>query len=122
VSKNILHINIINFRSQTCAKVVEYPLSGKTVAFVQQWIDGNKVYDDVFPKEPENKYYAEVYRNTVGEHEVTVTLRLLPDDGLLRLESTACEPERRGLPGPCQIPEPLPPGSRDPYPIRWPVP
>lgn len=35
----------------TCAKVVEYPLGGNTVAFTQLYVDGTKVFDDVFPKD-----------------------------------------------------------------------
>jgi hypothetical protein len=37
-------------KAETCAQVVEYPLTNKIVAFAEQWVEGNRVYD-VFPKD-----------------------------------------------------------------------
>jgi hypothetical protein len=35
--------------AMTCAQIVEYPSTKKTAAFIQQWVEGHKVYDGVLP-------------------------------------------------------------------------
>jgi hypothetical protein len=49
-------------------QIIEYP--SKVVAFAQQWIQGNKVYDNSFEEG------VNVYRHTVGEYLVKFGLYL----------------------------------------------
>jgi hypothetical protein len=94
----------LTLKAETCAQIVEYPPNNKTAAFVQQWVEGNKVYDDALPnstcklpkpggglilKGCENM--AEVYKGMVGKYEVTLNLEFNPDKEWLDLRYNRCE-------------------------------
>ena len=76
-------------QAMTCAKIVKYTDTNQTVAFVEQWFNGNKVYDSAFPKSPDFPcgYCDEEIVGTVGNYQVKLYLELWPDYTKLNLRS-----------------------------------
>ena len=99
-------------KAKTCAQIVEDPLAPKykIVASAQQWVDGNKVYDDSFPKDPGQadcptpapcrikgqEFNPTVFKNVIGDSEVTLYLKLDTDHDKLDLEYNKCQPNSSG--------------------------
>jgi hypothetical protein len=93
-------------KAMTCAQIVLYPATNRIAAFAQQWVEGNKVYDDVIPKDVvelpcpnpptpcrlvNEEYQPQVYKGMVGNYQVTLSLRFSPDNERLDLSYHRCE-------------------------------